>query len=786
MKLDLVNFCCWSNKKIEIPDASIVLLTAPSGYGKTSIIRAIVFALFGIGQKVVKFGSKSCRVELVYKNLHIVRTKGPNKLLLNGVYEDEEAQHMIYDYVDKQRMFYLEQNSANSFVNMSPTDKLLFLENIAFAHYRLDDIKKRLKERIKTANDNLISAKSKYDLTKHLIDELKLPEKIILPERLYGKSIEDLGRQESEYQSTLKSLRRKKEEYVKVCFDYDRIEQLIQSKQEEYARVYTKYSEMKTVMESIGSLPDLQSSYNELEAKYRQHTQFLKYTDALTEHDTLLKEYEQSILNETQTLEDDLSKLNEKLAKMTLSTEDCKSQIEYFTNWKQSYLQYQSLQKSLEKLHVQDIDKIERRKNRCSKLLKLREQTYHQACNTYSCPQCEALLRLMGDRLVISEKVNVPVDLLLNHITELQERYKSLETEYMSEVSTRTQYEVYKSQIDSLEYDMTEYTLEEINDKLQQLEKYLHRYETLTTKHTYKTSQLQNVESKFKYMKDRLALLGDKTERLKCKDPEVECVDALERRLADIKYNLVDIQKKKHECKLIGKELKALRDNIDSYELPEIDILDIDELNLEIERCERELERCSSDYRLVKQYEYFKKEFEVYERHLKSLDDFDNLVKQMERKYTAAQRLKQLVLESESQSILQLIDTINTNVQIYLDAFFPDSPMIAELVSYKQRKKTKVPLVNITVNYKGNDDCLSVLSGGERDRLVLAYTLALVEMNNSPIILLDECVSSLDQKSANNVFEFLKTHCSDKLVILVAHQVVQGIFDSVIDLKNEK
>jgi ABC-type transport system involved in cytochrome bd biosynthesis fused ATPase/permease subunit len=146
--------------------------------------------------------------------------------------------------------------------------------------------------------------------------------------------------------------------------------------------------------------------------------------------------------------------------------------------------------------------------------------------------------------------------------------------------------------------------------------------------------------------------------------------------------------------------------------------------------------------------------------------------------------MKHLILDAESQAIMYVIDTINTDVQLYLDAFFPEEPMIAEVVSYKETKKSKVPSINIIVKYKALDNCISMLSGGERDRLVLAYVLALTELNYSPFILLDECVSSLDQDSASIIFQFLKSHCNDKLVILVAHQMIQGVFDMIIDLKN--
>ena len=86
------------------------------------------------------------------------------------------------------------------------------------------------------------------------------------------------------------------------------------------------------------------------------------------------------------------------------------------------------------------------------------------------------------------------------------------------------------------------------------------------------------------------------------------------------------------------------------------------------------------------------------------------------------------------------------------------------------------------IEYKGMECDLQMLSGGEMSRIVLAYTLALAEMFNSPLLLLDECTSSLDQETTNHVFDAIKEHFNGKLTIIVAHQVVTGIFDRTINL----
>ena len=77
---------------------------------------------------------------------------------------------------------------------------------------------------------------------------------------------------------------------------------------------------------------------------------------------------------------------------------------------------------------------------------------------------------------------------------------------------------------------------------------------------------------------------------------------------------------------------------------------------------------------------------------------------------------------------------------------------------------------------------LTCLSGGELSRVILAYTLALAEMFNTPLLLLDECTSSLDQELTSTVFEGIREHFKGKLTLIIAHQVITGNFDKEIKL----
>jgi len=73
MKLTLKNFRCYTNQTFEFDDDEITLISGPSGRGKTTILIAIQFALFGATKHkyLVSFNKTSCEVEIEYKNFKI-------------------------------------------------------------------------------------------------------------------------------------------------------------------------------------------------------------------------------------------------------------------------------------------------------------------------------------------------------------------------------------------------------------------------------------------------------------------------------------------------------------------------------------------------------------------------------------------------------------------------------------------------------------------------------------------------------------------------------------------
>ena len=181
MKLILKNFRCFSNLELTIPDKGLVLLYGDSGVGKSSIIKAIHFCLFGKEQKVIAIGQKSCSVEMEIDDWKIIRTKNPSHLTLitpNGKVEDDVAKQMIISRFGEHFLLtnYIAQKSVNSFFALSNVDKTTFLHQLTMQQFDINSFKGRLKNKIKDRRNNIISISSEIAIYESMIDQEEMRE----------------------------------------------------------------------------------------------------------------------------------------------------------------------------------------------------------------------------------------------------------------------------------------------------------------------------------------------------------------------------------------------------------------------------------------------------------------------------------------------------------------------------------------------------------------------------------------------------------------------------------
>lgn len=139
----------------------------------------------------------------------------------------------------------------------------------------------------------------------------------------------------------------------------------------------------------------------------------------------------------------------------------------------------------------------------------------------------------------------------------------------------------------------------------------------------------------------------------------------------------------------------------------------------------------------------------------------------------ATETLKKRYKQAEILSLESIVHTINAGMSKYLNYFFQDNVQV-----YLSSKLNKTTKINTNVILKGKKSTMGDLSGGEYDRVTLASIITINEMLNSRILILDEALNSLHQESNTEILQFLKEQASNKLILIISHNVITGIFDT--------
>jgi DNA repair exonuclease SbcCD ATPase subunit len=316
------NFLAVGNTPITVNlnDANTTLIVGSNGAGKSTVIEAIVFALFNKSfrkvnknQLINSINEKDCKVDLEFsigsKNYRIIRGLKPN---IFEIWVDGQLLDQVSASSDQQK--YLEQNILK--LNYKSFTQIVILGSSTFvpfmqlpaAHRReiiedLLDIRifstmnVILKDRVKTNNDSIKTMENEIDFLKEKVKMQK--NHIDYIKNQSQKNIEDKQNQINDYQNQITECN---ETYDEIC-------QNLESKNQELA-----------------SLPKI--NIKELE-KYKT-----KFLTKLSDHETNIQFYNENDTCPTcqQDLSDDvkhkhITKCNSEIEKLQSSIEEVESKI---------------------------------------------------------------------------------------------------------------------------------------------------------------------------------------------------------------------------------------------------------------------------------------------------------------------------------------------------------------------------------------------------------------------------------------------------------------------------
>ena len=762
MKIHLKNFRCYCDREFDLGEFGITLLSGKSGTGKSTILEGILFAITGEGNKLIRHGEKSCLVELIENDIIVQRSKRPNTLVVkttehcsNGedictVYEEKIAQEVIDKRFGSEfeMTSYISQNSVKDFMSISPIEKLAFLERFAFHSLDLINIKNKLKTIIKEREVQLITVQSQINLiesnkillSKSLLEapfpieclpktmDANRMKKAILNEDVVKKLITNTVKRVDKGKSKIKKLYDVREALLKEIGDSKLI---LQQRMCKDIQVKKLFERVKDVDENIDNL-----KISELDDLKKTLSQVVEY-NKLNEQ---LQQYRSTEKAELKHKKELLNKLWKRIPKQT-----CVDQLELRKQYAKEMLTCGKY-KNFEIIDYDEkINTIQTQLNdaRLSK-------------NSMKCPQCNSNLVLKDKKLHLFNSVDTHdnIEMLESDLKREREKRKIYEEAKHNLQNSKKAIDAIKPKLVEYDFDLNKYyqencTLEQELNKIN-----VERYTNLRINTEKRMRELNLKDNELNEDVYREKILCLKEYSLKIKEKEIY-IKELEELAQLMKVNVRDPD-------LIETELKNI-------------IVDTDNLVSQTETYTSELKK-------LEEYLVFLKQKLEIKRVNDSLLELRKTEKVNTDQYNAAKLFKEKVAEAESLYISELISSINTHAGIYLDLFFVDDPISIELCPFKETKTAKKPQINVQVKYKGMDIDLNSLSGGERDRVYLAYTLALSEIFNTRLILLDECLSSLDQDNVYNVLHGMKETQQDRLILIIAHNFITGNFDRILEL----
>ena len=706
---------------------------------------------------------------------------------------------------------------------MSPSKRLEFLETFAFNNVDISQVKARAKEEIKQTNLELERVSAQLQFATKTFETTPKPDFQKFPVKLSPsqteedvKTLLDTKHKNAilrikKTQSLLELLQKQKQDEVILKAVVDEKEQCMNIIKE---KILTTENEKENFLQLF---PNLDESI--------QRTQILlDVCLANREAESLAKKIkidEENIFNlkqdEKKTLEDVL-KTKETELWDSIPKDEIDSQIEFWKELKEASSSLKSLQSNLANLGP---DKSNELSKSDAELLEAEKEltkylNFHQS---KKCPSCSKRLRIGEDGvslcLVVEDDEDVVSNLYQVDLEDLKQnisRLKKLRERLSKDVQV---YKIQKEHNDQLSQKISELKsflesslsdnpelISETDTQYQDMQNYKADNLKLETEiSTLKRQLSENIfsstiislEKRLSQDKAKLnEILAKNTEKsLNENSSEEEIRNNLNhllearRSLKDIQSRLRNFEKDLEETIQTKEQLILSFQQKYSKNLESETTIDqkITESLKVMEENEQKRDDALRVIAKVEKYNEYKKWLKNWENLKSQKEDLEVKEQEAKRKYASALTLRDKIVQAESIAITNIIDNVNAHVALYLDLFFPTHPITIRISPYKEVKGESKPEINLEIDYKGIEHDKTMLSGGEMSRVILAFTLAFAEIQGTPLLLLDECTASLDQELTSSVIEGLKENFGgDKLVLLIAHQVVQGSFDRIVKL----
>jgi DNA repair exonuclease SbcCD ATPase subunit len=702
------------------------------------------------------------------------------------------------------------------------------IESILFSDFSVESKKNKLKKIIKSNEEDILNLSSKIETYENIIKTKHKYE----PSSMYP------------YMTTLEECNTYKDMWEK---EHNRLTEIIAKNQEEIDTIlplWRKYNEdtdkRKHLQNIIQTLKNnLQECLNEIK-EYELPEDISSIRESIKDLENNLKHIylNKELKTEESRLEKTMKQLSEnaeeEMSKIIIDPNDVTeisskinaSEIEYeiIQNTLSCKTRIQSIESKIQdrykyidadKINIEDLEQtIKINETKLEELYK-RKKNAELSKLRLSCPCCDTSLKYISSshRLEVYniEVEDMNLDEIETEISTLQKTTLEIKQKSSTLRKVLDSIESLKkdktSQVKELPYEYLDMSIVSMKEKQFKLKQDIEDLREQKNKITFNKNRLKQLEGYLSDIKSKnhpvIKTHLDKIKEIKmelsyinlkvCQLSEERIKDSIvefKEKLVIGKNNqakLNKLEEKKSSIELDIANNTKLHDSINvvDFETAEEYMQKMDTAQTALSTLKADLENKNSGFNM--------RELDIQINYIRYSNELSDLITQVEEN----KKLKKTTVEdldkynkisksieiSESKLVYRFIDTLNERVNFHLETMFYE-PLTVKITCFKDTKKGEKPHIDFLVYYKGNETDISNLSGGEFDRLNLAFLLSFNELSDSNIIILDEALSSLNQELVADIIEHIQdvNKNNRKLVLTTLHQSIKGMFDQVISL----
>lgn len=833
--LDIENFVCYSKFRFVVPLYKITLLKAPSGSGKTTIFNAISWVLFAKPEQAAQ--DKKTIITLTLPYLFIQRNSKPKQLTLqynnNNTYYNEGAQQIIialfgcYDFWLASS--YVQQGHLNNFLSVRQEDKLAVLHALAYHQddpkYYIDTIIRHSNEQYQQYQQHQQNCNLQQSHLALMYNTFAVDNTQVL---LSTDELNNLKQQVIDLQIKLAELQQNQEQYRTNLHMLQYLQQQLQ--------------QANSIVLTCPTLINNDSGLSMVQLAQLSTIQLLPIVDAINTNYTI-NDYKQAVVAENdykqyQQLKQQLLNysINDFLALQNI-VQEYKQLIKvpvppallpiipYVQNVEPVF-------HYIAKYHYDDTFTIDMLQNKITEItnwLQVHANVHQQhtlACNEWrlsqnkqACPHCDKPLLLTNGKLQALQ-----ID-ELKRIEEVYQNSCTLKNEYAKYEKELAYYteQIKLQEMSKLHYQQAQssFDMQILQWKNQQAQK-LAQYENILAQNKERSQALENYKVNQKKIQQLLSQhsklpilitnydqlvhqihnLKHVTEQqpinsniiqqaMKQQELYQQYVQQQKQILTIIAnvnyvYNHHDIVKWKNlyysllkyeqDYAYYQQEVIKQQNNINQIQEK------ISQISILVDNSELITQYTNQIITLQQKINDNEKIAQLVTQQQKIQDLYNNASKQYEI-VTSLQQFEQEARLAEYDVLQDKVTSIN-NIMDKLNALMFNYKISTELkLFHTNKQQVEKPKVNLSVTCGPLIfDNPNALSGGEQYRVSLVLTLAINCCAGSNLLLLDECLSPVDEINQSLAIQALKER-SNCTIIIIMHNGTNADFDNVITLK---